>query len=382
MNILHLGKYYPPYHGGMEHYLKDLAEAQAQMGHQVTVLTHNHQHGLLTSKSSEQNINQVKVIRQASTRPFLFTPLMLRMHRKIKQLHKKNAIDILHIHWPNPSALRLLIRPLNIPYYLQWHSDMVTEPSSFFLKLIYHFIAPIEQKLINRCVLIQTSSPNYQTRSLPLQKNKKKVKVIPLGIDPEAIANIRTDIAWAKSLWHQDQFRIFHLGRMTHYKNQKLLIELASKNKHNHIIIGGNGALLTSLQQQIKNSNTADNVTLTGALSWPQVHALYQTCDVFCLPSDNRAESFGVVLLEAMWHNKIILVSDTTGSGMSWLAQNYNKGFVFKNNDIEDLIQKLHDITTDKQNIQSQPKDFKYHINDTANAVLKLYHSITQQENI
>jgi hypothetical protein len=51
------------------------------------------------------------------------------------------------------------------------------------------------------------------------------------------------------------------------------------------------------------------------------MHRLMASCDVFCLPSRERTEAFGLVLLEAMRYAKPLLVSDLPGSGMSFVAR-------------------------------------------------------------
>ena len=74
MNILHIGKFYPPFHGGMETYLSNLAEAQVQQGHQVTVWVHNHDWGLLKSATTKVSEGNLTIIRQKSLMPVLFAP--------------------------------------------------------------------------------------------------------------------------------------------------------------------------------------------------------------------------------------------------------------------------------------------------------------------
>ena len=55
MKILHVGKYFPPYAGGMETYLRDLMAAQARQGLDTAALVHqsdigfNSQHELIPS---------------------------------------------------------------------------------------------------------------------------------------------------------------------------------------------------------------------------------------------------------------------------------------------------------------------------------------------
>ena len=44
------------------------------------------------------------------------------------------------------------------------------------------------------------------------------------------------------------------------------------------------------------------------------------TCDCLCLPSIERTEAFGMVLLEAMFFGKATVIGDVKGSGMGWVV--------------------------------------------------------------
>lgn len=63
--------------------------------------------------------------------------------------------------------------------------------------------------------------------------------------------------------------------------------------------------------------------------------------DCLCLPSTDRTESFGMVLLEAMSVAKACVVSDVEGSGMSWLVEDGKTGLVAPTQDINGLAEAL-----------------------------------------
>src|SRR5262249_48337524 len=63
------------------------------------------------------------------------------------------------------------------------------------------------------------------------------------------------------------------------------------------------------------------NVRMLGEADDETVRKLMASCDVFCLPSRERTEAFGLVLLEAMRYGKALVVSDLPGSGMTWVAR-------------------------------------------------------------
>lgn len=377
MNILHIGKFYPPYHGGMETYLQDLAEEQVKQGHQVTVLVHNHAWQKVKSKTAiEQSLPGLTVIRQACLRPVFFTPLMLGLNKQVKRLIGEQCIDIIHLHVPNPSLFVLLLNATakKVPWVIRWHSDMVTESSSLFMRLIYRCLMPLETALIKNSQKILISTSEYITQSPQLTQYGSRLSVIPLGLDSS-----RIPVPPVKPLTDKP-FQILSLGRLSYYKNHHMLIAAMRHLPDMHLTIAGGGNLYKQLQQYIKNLQLADRITLTGSVSENEKDRLISDCHVLCLASNDRAESYGMVLLEAMARNKIILVADTAGSGMRWLAGRYPRGFVFNYQQVDDLMEKLQSIRDNYSDIINRSVTFDLTIEHTATAIMKLYHHILTTE--
>ncbi len=382
VKVLHIGKFYPPYRGGMETYLQDLAQAQQAQGDEVTVWVHNHRWQRLSSVTQIEADGMVQVIRQKSLRPVFFTPIMLGFGRQLKRIIAQFQPTLIHLHWPNPSLFWLLFsrRAKHIPWVISWHSDMVTTHSSWLLKMIYLLIKPLESKLIKRAQRVLVSSQAYADHSPQLSRHRDKTQVIPLGLSTAALAQFEVEQNWVAQQWQPNQFRLFHLGRLTFYKNQQMLVAAMQQLADCQLLIAGDGQLATALQAQIKIAALTERVQLLGELSWPQVHSLFATCDVFCMASHDRGESFGVVLLEAMYHNKIILVPDTAGSGMRGLAENYHKGFVYRVDDEADFVVQIHAIQQQLEDLRQQPKQFEYDITAVAARIQQHYLSIQTGE--
>jgi rhamnosyl/mannosyltransferase len=78
-----------------------------------------------------------------------------------------------------------------------------------------------------------------------------------------------------------------------------------------------------------------------GAAGNSERNWLLQHCDLLCLPSTNRNEAFGLVLLEAMALGKPALVTRVPGSGMSWVVDNGKTGWHVDPGDPEMLAERL-----------------------------------------
>jgi glycosyltransferase involved in cell wall biosynthesis len=74
---------------------------------------------------------------------------------------------------------------------------------------------------------------------------------------------------------------------------------------------------------------------------------VYQACDLFCLPSKGPAETWGLAVNEAMACGKAILVSNKVGCFPNLVLPGKN-GAVFKSEDVDDLANKLEELTASK----------------------------------
>jgi len=375
MNILHFGKFYPPFKGGMEKYLQELAEQQS-LKHNITVLVHNHHFSRFKSETTHETINSVTVVRQKTLKPFLFTPIMLGVGKIINSLLKQNNTQIIHIAWPNPSALFLLMNKSakKLPWVIQWQSDMVTERSSALLKFAYFFFKPLEKIILKRAAAVIVSSQEYFEHSNALPAFANKCHTIPLGITFQAQNSKQSEQQWADQLWAKSPYKIFSVGRLTFYKNHQLLLQAAQLLPEAQFIITGTGELMTQLKNEIADKQL-NNVYLTGKLKQNKLHALMATCDAFCLPSNDRAESYGMVLLEALSFNKSILVSNLEGSGMKWIASQAKNSLTFDCNNANDLVLKIMEITQQPQS----PFNFKnspFLIENCENKIQHIYETI------
>jgi glycosyltransferase involved in cell wall biosynthesis len=377
MNILHVGKYYPPFRGGMESYLKDLVEEQKK-NHNLTVIVHNHKFKSFKSSSESSSEKNLKLIRLSSLKPILFTPIMLGLNKLFNKSHENQAFDLIHISWPNPSALFLLLnkKAKSIPWVIQWQSDMVTKHSSLLLKFAYWFFRPLEKRLLNHATKVIVSSKEYLQHSNALKDFEDKCEIISLALKDREKNNNTKDIEWANRLWKNQNTKIFNIGRLTFYKNHELLINAASKLPEVQFIITGSGQLSNKLNQIIKTKGI-NNVVMTQGLSDSKINALFATCDAFCLPSNDRAESFGLVLLEALQFKKNILVSNLAGSGMRWIASQTPLGTTFDCNDVDDLVEKINALEPPKVPATEIPEVFK--IETCAKSIDSLYQEVVNK---
>ena len=66
-----------------------------------------------------------------------------------------------------------------------------------------------------------------------------------------------------------------------------------------------------------------------------------------CLPSTERTEAFGLVLLEAMAFGKPTVSSRVPGSGMSWVVQHEETGLMVPPRDVAALAEALERLRDD-----------------------------------
>jgi glycosyltransferase involved in cell wall biosynthesis len=315
MRILHIGKYYPPVPGGMERFLGDLVEAQRAAGHEVAVLVHD-------DRKRRGAGDPPWLMRCPVWLRLLFAPLSPAFPLWLRRAIERHRPDVLHIHMPNLSAFwaLLLFAARRIPWVVHWHSDV--EPSRFrlSLRLGYPHYFIFERALLERAESIVVTSQPYLDASKALRPWKDKCQVVPLGVASERLPEV--DAGDGADLWPGAGLRVLAVGRLAYYKGFETLVRALIGQPERQLVIVGEGEERANLQRLLAAARYPEHIRLLGEADDATVHRLMASCDVFCLPSRERTEAFGIVLLEAMRYARPLLVSDLPGSGMTWVARN------------------------------------------------------------
>ncbi len=321
LRVLHIGKYYPPYRGGMESFLADLIEQQRANGIDARAVVHG----------DPLPDDPFWIIRVPVQVTLVFAPIALGFPLALRKAIHDFKPDALHLHMPNNAAFWALVIPAarRIPWVVHWHSDVLISEWDTVLKACYQIYKPFETKLLQHSEAILATSPPYMAASQPLQRWLYKTMAIPLGLRPLDAATIEQAQIDTVTGWGDAQLRILSVGRLTYYKGFDTLISAAAGFPNVQLIIAGEGEQRKDLEALIIKERTDQgcaNVLLAGQVSEAQKHALFNSCDIFALASRERTEAFGLVLIEAMQHGKPCIASDLDGSGMSWVVGQSGEG--------------------------------------------------------
>ncbi|MDH7486508.1 MAG: glycosyltransferase [Anaerolineae bacterium] len=343
MNILHLYKDYPPVLGGIENHIKGLAEAQAQRGHQVTVLVTGLDHH--TRGSVE---NGVRVIRAARLAQVASTPLSLSLPR----LLRRQRPDITHLHFPYPLgevSQWLLGRARRT--VLSYHSDVVRQ--AFILRLY----APLLRCVLRRVDRIIAATPQYRDSSRFLQPYRDKCVLIPYGIDLHRFQEADAALVAAIRQRHGSAASgepgplLLFVGRLRYYKGLSYLIQ-AMAHVPATLLVVGSGPMEREWRQLAAATGVADRVHFLGDVEDAALPAYYHAADLFVLPASQRSEAFGIVLVEAM-ASGTPLISTELGTGTSYVNRHGETGLVVPPRDPQALAAAINELLADDERRQA-----------------------------
>ncbi len=338
MHVLHLGKYFDPFRGGIENFTRLLALGTRDAGHQVSLLVHAHEGG----RSEEVLESGIRLVRSRVLGRWMYTPLAPFFLFDLWRLLSRNRPDVLHVHLPNVSAFWLLLCPpaWRIPWILHWHSDVEFDSDERLGRWLYRWCyRPLEWLLLKRAAAVICTSPNYLRASEALQAFHGKSRIVPLSCEVAAEGSAENPE------WPAGKLRLLMVGRLTPYKGHGVLLnalaELEERGIEVATVLVGAGKPEAELFSAAQCLFLERRVSMLSGLDDGQLSALYDSCDLVCLPSLNRAEAFGMVLLEAMTHGKPVVASELLDSGVSWVVEHDRTGWLFPVADSDALAERL-----------------------------------------
>ena len=221
MNICIVNTFFPPWRGGAESYNYNLARNLILLGHDVSVLCANDPEppGKYATKGLE-------ILRLRSHGRIYGVPIVPELPYELARIDA----DILHANFPNPynasiASITSLLR--DIPSVLTWHNDLppITLTASVIAYIHDNLIAPVYLRNFKRII---STSESYAETSKTLQKYRKKVVVIPNGVDTERF-NPRIDGSQVRARYNLEESKvILFVGALTRwhrYKGVDILIK-------------------------------------------------------------------------------------------------------------------------------------------------------------
>lgn len=332
MKILELGKFYPPYRGGIETLLQLWCEGFAKRGARVECVVANDRTG-----GENAELNGVKVHRLASYGRIASTSLC----PAYLSATRDHAADLWHMHAPNPLAdLACLRGSADTPMVVSYHSDVIRQ------RTLMSFYRPLLMRMLRRANAVVVATPLHIEHSPWLTQFRSKCEVIPFGIDLAQFRpspRMRSEVA---SHWvRHGRPILLTMGRLVEYKGIRHLID-AMARLDAHLWVVGTGPLLETLRAQAGALGVAGRVEFLGNQSDEQRAVLLNACDVFVLPSITPNEAFGLVQVEAMACGKPVVSCDLK-SGVPWVNQNEVTGLVVPPADSEALAIALKRLLQD-----------------------------------
>jgi rhamnosyl/mannosyltransferase len=329
ISVLHLGKFYPPYRGGIESHLHALCrELTRSIAVNVIVASE-------TRRLHDGEVDGVRVRRLPRLFNLSATPVCPTIVSEIR----RTAADIVHLHLPNPlAALAYLASGHKGRLVITWHSDIVRQ------KVIGKMLRPLDDAILARASALIASSPNYVESSPILSRNHERCRVIPFGIDGNAFRPRDAETA-AKIRKRYGSRIVLAVGRMVYYKGFEYLIR-AMAAVQGHLLLVGEGPLQKKLERQAFDAGAMDRITFLGRVSQEEMAGYYHAADVFVMPSIARSEAFGIAQLEAMVCGKPV-VNTWLRSGVPFVSIDGETGITVAPADAAQLAAAINRLLDD-----------------------------------
>ena len=131
-------------------------------------------------------------------------------------------------------------------------------------------------------------------------------------------------------------------GYDTFLKAIKELVDQEKIKNEKFLVVGG-GAEEDKFNELVKKLNLKDYLEIRNMVSQEELINIYNSLDIFVFPTRRKSESLGLVGLEAMACETIVISSDAKGP-MSYV-KNKKNAYVFKQGDSKSLVDVINTVT-------------------------------------
>jgi len=310
--------------GGIEIYLQQLLLHQSKMMDVAAIVAND------IRRTQVEFLDGAKITRVASLGVIASMPITPTMAWSIRQ----NKADLVHLHTPNPgAALALLMSGHSGKLIITHHADTLGR------KQLSKLADPFVRRVMERAAAIIVTSKRYLETSEELTPFRDKCKIIPLGIDPMRFEYQNSEVE-AKIRNEYGDRLVLAVGRLVPFKGFEYLIR-AMKQVSGTLLIIGAGPLKAALKSCIIECSVSEKVRMIDNVDNALIPPYYRAASIFVMSSITRAESFGIVQVEAMAAGIPVINTDIP-SGVPEVSVHGQTGFTVPPKDPEALAQAIN----------------------------------------
>lgn len=337
---LHLGKFIPPPHAGVEAHVDTLLRA-LWPDVQCTLVA-----GESSMSAQQAPALPYRVLTARSFGKFASATMSPGVLLHVRNELRSGRSNLLHIHAPNPwGDAAVLACAGDAPVVMTWHSDIVRQRN------LLKFYRPIQRRALQRADRIVVFTPKHYESSEQLHQIDVAAKIVqvPIGID---FSRLAPEFANPEAQQQFDSFAagrplLLTVGRHVYYKGYEHLVAALARLRSDAVLVMvGSGPLTAALRQQARDLGVEQRILFAGEVDHATLVAAFHRCDVFCLPSIEPSEAFGIASAEAMACGKPTVVCEL-GNGVNYLNQAGRTGLTVPPRNVDALVDALDMLLQD-----------------------------------
>jgi 1,2-diacylglycerol 3-alpha-glucosyltransferase len=342
------------YGNGQASFTIHLAEKMAQRGHQVLVIAPSEGMKSYSICQNDVRVEKVAALHMSVLHPTIYiTPFP---DSRVKQLLREFQPDVVHIqdHYFLCSAAVNEARRLGIPLIGTNHF-LPENLLPFFRKfpsVQYLFTLPLWKMMLavfNKLDVAITPS-RTATRILQDQEIQIPVRTISNGVDTNRFRlDPEIDRLSIRQTYNlsPDQTLFLYVGRLDGEKGLDTLLEAISLVARDdfQLAIVGRGLYRQWLEKQAQELGLERRVVFIGFVGPDQLPALYNSADIFVMPSPEELQS--IATLEAMACGKPVLAAN--GRALPELVEPGVNGYLFQPAQAEDAARRMNQLIEERE---------------------------------
>jgi glycosyltransferase involved in cell wall biosynthesis len=232
-----------------------------------------------------------------------------------RKLLDHREFDAIHAHWAIPQGLvaSMLKRQYRLPVLTTTHGSDINA-------LRLPLVTRLKRNVLRSSDAVTAVSEQLRQKAITLGAPEERITVLPMGVNTNVFSPDRAAPALHEKLAPDGPLILF-VGRLAEVKGAGFLVDampqilLAAPRAQ--LVVVGDGPDRHTLERRVARLGLDANINFIGALANTELPAYYASADVFVGPSviarGGDAESFGIVLAEAMASGCPVVASELDG---------------------------------------------------------------------